>query len=447
MKRGSEGLKELIKQRDRTIPRELDKEANAAPLDFKNIELHDVIDAPAIQEMMNDYHALTGIGIGILDLKGEVLIGTGWQDICIKFHRAQPESCKFCRESDTSLSSGVSPGTFKAYRCKNNMWDIVTPIMLGDKHIGNIFLGQFLYDDEEPDYDLFRAQAQRFGYDETAYLAALDRVPRFSRITVTTAMSFYSKLARIISKSNYSNVILAETLSKSKQYEIELLDRNAELERFNYTVSHDLKSPLITIKGFTGILEEDLLNGNFQRMAGDLKRVSDAADKMNDLLRDLLELSTIGRVLNTSEPVDMNLLVDDVLAQLAWPLKTHNLTVAVQPGLPAVFCNRQRMTEVVQNLLENAIKYMGDQAVPQIQFGMREKDGEKTFFVQDNGIGIDERYHQTIFGLFNKLDAKSQGTGIGLALVKRIIEVHGGRVWVESEGVGKGSRFCFTVAK
>ena len=132
MKRGSEGLKELIKQRDRTIPRELDKEANAAPLDFKNIELHDVIDAPAIQEMMNDYHALTGIGIGILDLKGEVLIGTGWQDICIKFHRAQPESCKFCRESDTSLSSGVSPGTFKAYRCKNNMWDMVTPIMLAD---------------------------------------------------------------------------------------------------------------------------------------------------------------------------------------------------------------------------------------------------------------------------------------------------------------------------
>ena len=141
----------------------------------------------------------------------------------------------------------------------------------------------------------------------------------------------------------------------------------------------------------------------------------------------------------------MNLLVDDVLSQLAGPLKNRNLTVSVQPGLPAVFCDRQRMAEVVQNLLENAIKYMGDEATPKIQFGMREKDGEKIFFVQDNGIGIDEKYHHIIFGLFNKLDAKSKGTGVGLALVKRIIEVHGGRVWVESEGVGKGSRFCFTV--
>ena len=87
----------------------------------------------------------------------------------------------------------------------------------------------------------------------------------------------------------------------------------------------------------------------------------------------------------------------------------------------------------------------GDQAEPQIQFGMREEVGDTVFFVQDNGIGIDEKYHKIIFGLFNKLDAESGGTGIGLALVKRIIEVHGGRVWVESEGEGLGSRFCFTI--
>ena len=190
---------------------------------------------------------------------------------------------------------------------------------------------------------------------------------------------------------------------------------------------------------------QDLLKGNYQRMAGDLKRVSDAADKMNDLLRDLLELSTIGRIVNAPEAVDMNLLVAEVLAQLAGTLKNHNLTVVVQPGLPTQLCDRRRMVEVVQNLLENAINYIGDQAAPQIQFGMREEAGESIFFVQDNGIGIDEKYHNVIFGLFNKLDAESTGTGIGLAIVKRIVEVHGGRVWVESEGEGKGSRFCFTI--
>jgi PAS domain S-box-containing protein len=234
-------------------------------------------------------------------------------------------------------------------------------------------------------------------------------------------------------------------ISARKLAEKELQDKNTELERFTYTVSHDLKSPLITIKGFTGALEKDLLNGNYQRMAGDLKRVSAAADKMNDLLCDLLELSTIGRVINVLEPVNMNRLADEVLAQLAGPLENKGLRVAVQPALPDVLCDRRRMTEVVQNLIENAINYMGNQPEPQILFGMREENGRKIFFVQDNGIGIDKKYHQIIFGLFNKLDAKSSGTGIGLALVKRIVEAHGGLVWVESAGAAMGSRFCFTM--
>ncbi len=240
-------------------------------------------------------------------------------------------------------------------------------------------------------------------------------------------------------------VVTFSDITALKAYEKELREKNAELERFTYTVSHDLKSPIITIKGFTGSLQKDLVNGNYDRMADDLKRVSDAADKMNNLLRDLLELSTIGRVIKAPEPVDMNLLVSDVLTLLAGSLKSHNLTVTVQPNLPTVECDRHRMGEVVQNLLENAINYIGDQPEPKILFGMREEDGVDTFFVQDNGIGIDEKYHRVIFGLFNKLDSSSAGTGIGLALVKRIIEVHGGRVWVESEGEGMGSRFCFTV--
>jgi len=255
---------------------------------------------------------------------------------------------------------------------------------------------------------------------------------------------FFNRRLKII--VDEKTATLEAELVERKKREDDLEIKNAELERFAYTVSHDLKSPIITIKGFTGALEKDLLRGNYERMAGDLKRVSDAADKMNDLLCGLLEISTVGRVVNTAEAVDMNLLVDDVLAQLAGPLKNGNVTVEVQPDLPMVLCDWQRMAEVVQNLVENAINYMGDQIEPKIQFGMREESGVKIFFVQDNGIGIDEKYHQNIFGLFNKLDGKSSGTGIGLALVKRIIEVHGGRVWVESDGVGKGSRFCFTVA-
>jgi len=202
--------------------RESVRNAVAVPLDFDSVELSDVIDVAALQDLLNDYYAVTGIGIGIVDLKGKVLVGIGWQDICVKFHRAHPESCKFCRESDITLSQGVKLGTFKEYRCKNNMWDCVTPIMLLDRHIGNIFLGQFFYEDEIPDYELFRSQARRYGFDESAYLAAIDRVPRWSRETVTAAMGFYSKLAQMISTVNHNNVMLASTLASRYEVEEEL---------------------------------------------------------------------------------------------------------------------------------------------------------------------------------------------------------------------------------
>lgn len=266
-------------------------------------------------------------------------------------------------------------------------------------------------------------------------------------VSVIAAILFIPKIPVAIEMPSLPKTLknLQRVGEEQKRTEEELNLKVAELERFAYTVSHDLKSPIITIKGFVGALQKDLLEGRHERMPGDLKRVSDAADKMNDLLRDLLRLSTVGHVINTPESVDMNVLVKDVLDQLEGPLRNNNLAVVVQPGLPTLLCDRQRMAEVVQNLLENAINYMGDQAHPHILFGMRVDNGVNVFFVQDNGIGIDERYHQTIFGLFNKLNPKSSGTGVGLALVKRIVDVHGGQVWVESAGLGTGSRFCFTV--
>ena len=113
--------------------------------------------------------------------------------------------------------------------------------------------------------------------------------------------------------------------------------------------------------------------------------------------------------------------------------------------MAVIFGDRQRLVEAVQNQVENACKFMGDQQKPHIQIGQRDsEDGTPVFFVRDNGMGIAPEHHDRIFGLFNKLDATSDGTGIGLALVKRIIEVHGGRIWVESEA-GKGATFCFTL--
>lgn len=238
---------------------------------------------------------------------------------------------------------------------------------------------------------------------------------------------------------------LENEVSERKDREAELEVKNAELERFTYTVSHDLKSPLITIKGFAGALQKDVEAGRHDRMAGDLHRIMGAADKMAALLNDLLELSRIGRIMNPPTMVDMTALTEEVLGQLVGTITLKGATVQVQAGMPTVLADRPRLAEVVQNLVENALKYLGDQAQPRVEIGMRVEDGDRTFFVRDNGIGIEERYHETIFGLFNKLNAQSEGTGIGLALTRRIIELHGGRIWVESEGPGQGSTFCFTL--
>jgi PAS domain S-box-containing protein len=225
----------------------------------------------------------------------------------------------------------------------------------------------------------------------------------------------------------------------------ELEQKNAELERFTYTVSHDLKSPLITIRGFLGYLEQDARSGNTARLQADVTRITDATDKMQRLLDELLELSRIGRKMNPPQALPFGEIVREALALVEGRLAARGVRVAVAEGLPVVRGDRARLVEVVQNLVDNAAKFMGEQPAPRIEIGMREAGGQPVFCVADNGIGIDPAYHEKVFGLFDKLDPKSEGTGIGLALVKRILEVHGGRIWVESEGLGKGAAFCFTL--
>ncbi|MCI0552119.1 MAG: ATP-binding protein [Anaerolineae bacterium] len=221
--------------------------------------------------------------------------------------------------------------------------------------------------------------------------------------------------------------------------------KNAELERFTYTVSHDLKSPLVTINGFLGYLEQDAASGNMDRFKADSQRIHDAVDKMQGMLGELLELSRIGRLVNEPEIIPFGDLVQSARELVYGQIEAGGITIRLQPNLPAVYGDRQRLTEVLQNLLDNASKFMGDQVNPRIEIGQHGKeDGKAVFYVRDNGVGIEPDYHEHIFGLFNKLNSKAEGTGIGLALVKRIVEIHGGRIWVESE-VGAGSTFYFTL--
>ncbi|MBI3738449.1 MAG: PAS domain S-box protein [Chloroflexi bacterium] len=226
----------------------------------------------------------------------------------------------------------------------------------------------------------------------------------------------------------------------------ELEAKNAELERFTYTVSHDLKSPLVTITGFLGFLEKDALAGRVEQVRENAQRISQAAEKMERLLNDLLELSRIGRLMNPPSSIPFQEIVREALELSQGRLSVNRVKVEVQKDLPIVRGDHVRLVEVMQNLIDNAAKFMGDQPQPVIQIGTRGMlDNMPIFFVRDNGIGIAPQFQERIFGIFNKLDPISEGTGIGLTLVKRIVEVHGGKIWIESEGARKGSTFCFTL--
>jgi signal transduction histidine kinase len=226
----------------------------------------------------------------------------------------------------------------------------------------------------------------------------------------------------------------------------ELEQKNAELARFTYTVSHELRSPLITIQGFAGLIQEEAVHdGDPAELRNHVRRIVVAVDTLDALLSDLLKLSRAGRSINTPEPVGFGIIVREAVNLFSRSLAEHRVNVETDPDFPAVKVDHARIKEVLVNLIENAIKYRGDRPDPVIRIGI-DKEGEApVFFVQDNGIGIEPRYLERIFNLFEKLDGTTEGTGVGLAIVKRIIEAHGGKIWAESEGPGKGTTFRFTL--
>lgn len=241
------------------------------------------------------------------------------------------------------------------------------------------------------------------------------------------------------------DITARKQIEKEREHLVKELEaKNSELERFTYTISHDLRSPLVTMQGFTNMLLKDLERNDREKAELDLKYIVSAVDNMSSLLSDTLKLSRSGRVVNPPEDVPFGDIVEDALEQAAEQIKSSGVEIAIANDLPAVHVDRMRIAEVLVNLIVNSINYRGTEPNPRIEIGHRLKGKETVFFVKDNGIGIEKSEHEKVFELFYKVDKNSKGTGAGLAIVKRIIEVHDGRIWIESEK-GKGCTVCFTL--
>ncbi|MDI6802708.1 MAG: PAS domain S-box protein [Bacteroidota bacterium] len=286
----------------------------------------------------------------------------------------------------------------------------------------------------------------------------LTYIPMVSKNNVTGLLSLKSKT------HTYSDTELrllenvcsltAMAIEKSKLYDetvqksLEIQRRNRELDDFTYVVSHDLKEPLISIEGYSQILNEEyksILQGD---PAEFLHSIVQASSRMKNLIDDLLMLSRIGRVSESFKEVKLSSVIDDVEIDLLYAIQSKGVKIIKPNFLPEVFGNATQLKIVFRNLLSNAIKFLNTD-LPEVEIGCSDYNDDKYLcFVKDNGIGIEEKYFEKIFVIFQRLHSKEEyeGTGAGLAIVKIIIEMHRCKIWVESK-IGKGTTFYFTLPK
>lgn len=221
--------------------------------------------------------------------------------------------------------------------------------------------------------------------------------------------------------------------------------RIEELEHYLYCATHDLKSPLMTFVGYINHLKRDLDAGRKDRLSRFANTIERTAQRMRNVIDDMLELCRVGHVTRHIDEVNTDLLLQSIAADFQTQLTEHNIRLEIPSDLPVVAASEQLLRQLFENLLSNAIKYGRGAPNPCIRIEYHGGDIEHCFCVRDNGPGIDARYHAKVFDLFHRLDRDdTNGTGIGLTLVKRIAECHGGRAWLEST-CGQGAAFWFAL--
>ncbi|OGT98634.1 MAG: hypothetical protein A2079_04650 [Geobacteraceae bacterium GWC2_48_7] len=450
--------------------------------DIGNLELADIIDTRAIQSLMDDFHQLTHIPVSIVDNEGKVLAGVGWQDICINFHRVHPDTCRTCIESDTQLTTGIPSGEFKLYKCKNNMWDVATPIMVGERHLGNLFSGQFFFEDEPLDYELFRSQARRYGFDEKEYIAALERVQRLDRMSLDTAMKFFTKFADMVSKLSYSNIKLARSLAERdalmdslRESEGALCKANDELEKRvqerTEALRMETRERLRTVES---LHEKDRLLLQQSRLAAMGEMINNIAHQwrqplntlglniqrlllfydMGDFNREFLQASSedaMELIEHMSKTIDdfryffkpdkekidfsVNHTIQQIINLVYDSFKHNQISVITKAegevlinGYPNEFC------QSLLNIMQNARDVLTERKIPEgvITITSAVENSRAVLTISDNGGGIQEDIMENIFEPYFSTKGLN-GTGIGLYMTKNIIEANmNGRITVRN---------------
>ncbi len=291
---------------------------------------------------------------------------------------------------------------------------------------------------------------------ESCKTSIMDKIVEFSGRT-KDGIEFPIEMSMSYQKTkdgHYAFTSIIRDITNQKKAKEQLVEKSKEVENINkelkdfvYTVSHDLKEPLFSISGYVSRLYETYYDTYDEKGRRFSNRIKANIEIMSNRIQEILEVAKVGMIAydfkaNASEDI-----VKDVLATLEDKIETNNINTLVNCNLPTILCDEKKMRDVFYNLVTNAIKFMGDDKQRQVTIGFNKNEGYYKFFVEDTGIGIRKEYRDAVFKIFCRLkQVESEGTGVGLIIVKKIIEVHKGKIWLESPiARGKGTRFCFTI--
>ena len=417
----------------------------------KDVSLTDLIDLKDLQQIQDAFAAVNDVASMISDIDGKPITkASNFCGVC-EIVRSTEKGDINCIKSDRILGEKakalMKPSYGKCLSC--GFVDASAPIIVGGRHIANWLIGQ--RNVMGVDKNRIETYAKEIGADADEMLGAFEKMPEMSLAKFEEVLGLLWLMAKKLSALGHNNLVLAKDVAERKRVEEALRQSVAELERSNvdlaqfaYVASHDLQEPLRMISSYVQLLARRY-KGRLDADADDfIGYAVDGATRMQTLINDLLTYSRASARSKAFEATDCVLVLEQTLVNLKEQIRKNSVVVTHDP-LPTVMANGSQLAHLFSNLIENAIKFHGDEP-PRVHISAKRKGDEWEVLVTDNGIGIEPQYFDRIFKVFQRLHRKNEypGTGIGLALCKKIVERHGGRIWIESKP-GEGTTFFFTI--
>lgn len=414
-------------------------------------KLNELIDVPVLQKLMEQLYDAFDLPNAVIDTEGNVLIAAGWKRICTDFYRRNPITERLCIKSDAIIfEKNRQSSEPYLYECANGLVDCAIPIIIGDEHLGNFFIGQFLF--EKADKAKFIERANLYGFNQVKFLEALDEVPIISKKEIKTRLKFVKNLAEVFAEQGLQKLHLLDLNRELEIAKSEAINANQSKSEFFARMSHEVRTPMNAILGLSRLLEQSQLD-NTQSNYVDL--ITKSANALLGIINDILDFSKmeVGKLQIVDSEFNLVGLLEDVVELISYQNSDKklelNLDVAFDTPIKIV-SDELRVRQILSNLLSNAFKFTkhGNIVVRTKPIYQKDENLYIQYIVEDSGIGMNNDQINKLATPFDQGDPyitrEFGGTGLGLSICYHLVELLNGTIEVTSER-DKGTTFVVTL--